>query len=596
MRYSRAVAYAVFAYGALWSAISLLRYYSFTASVFDLGVAMGYVTYATSSLSLHRLVAVVALKPIVYLVAPIAYAFSFQGMLVFQSFFLGLGAYPIYRIAERSLQSERLAFLLAISYLLYFPLAGVNWFDFHYQALFPTLFLFGYLFYVERRELLSLVFMILSGMVHYPYTVFPLMFALMLMIGKNRRRDIKIWLPLLLVASAIIALNVALYGVFGATFGTVSAPLQRPTLSQVVLTVLMAFLPLSFIFVISRWAFFLIPFLALISTTHYAYYVYPLVFRSQYGALYIPFVFLGTIEGIGTLERRKIADKGRATAVVFLGVLIFASIYQPYSPLNAYTSVNYGFSRILNVNLTQYDQLMKLLSLIPPGSKVLIPENVPEAFYPYFKLQPYSNGYTNPELVFNHTIQYIVVGPYGEAYYSIPPHPMIPMNELVVNASEMGYGIYAEAYGMMVLKYNYTGPPVYYYPLREYFPSSGFIPTAPWFLKNGLITATDVMGEQLWYGPELLLPPGNYTIIVFVKTTSFSKDNWMGIAVYANYQTELITVYYLNGASLRPGWNQVKISFEVPRIYENEEVVGYAYNWTGTLWVRGIYINQTSCI
>ncbi len=591
----RILYFMILLYTTVWSIITLMRYYSFHADYWDLGVAMGYVTYATTGMTLSKFVQIFAYKPIVYLVAPVAYAFSFQGLLVFQSFFLALGAYPIYMISLEKLKSNTLATLFAASYLLYFPMAGVNWFDFHYQALFPTLFLLGYWFYIKGKNAFSLIFMALSAIAHYPYTVFPALFALMLAIGKNRKKDVKIWVPLLIFTAIIFALNISMHGIFGATFGTVNASLSKPGYYAVYITILLILLPLIFAPLFSKWILFLTPFLALIFLVKYWGYVYPNIFQLQYGALFIPFVFLGAIEGVEWLEKRSVISKKRATGLIFVSVVMFASVYQPYSPLNAYTSVNFNINQIFNVNFTEYNQLMKLLSLIPKGSSVLVSGNDPEAFYPYYGLNPYDNVNTNPELVLNGTVKYIVAGPFGIQYISVPPKPMIPMDELVENASRDGFGIYAEAYGIMLLKYNYTGPLKYYYPLREYFPSSGFIPTAPWYMKDGMIVATNAH-TQLWFGPELVMPPGKYALTVVIKSTSNSSSNWFGIAVYADDQTQLITVYYINGATLKPGWNYIKISFTVPQIYANEEVIGYAYKWQGTLYIRGIYINQTSYI
>jgi len=355
----------IFLYTIGWSIISLLRYYSFNAGYFDLGVSMGYITYSVEGLTLSKFVQIFALKPIVYLLVPIAYAFSFQGLLVFQSFFLALGAYPIFMISLEKLKNGTLAALLSASYLLYFPLAGLNWFDFHYQALFPTLFLLGYWFYIKGKQSLSLTFMALSGMVHYPYTVFPLLFALMLALGKDRKKDLKIWLPLLIITLTIFLINVHLYGIYGASLGTVYPPLSKPSYFAVYITIVLILLPLAFVPIFSKWIFFITPFLALIFLVKYWGYVYPNIFKLQYGALFIPFVFLGVIEGVEWLEKRSVMDRKRAVGLVFVSVVMFAAIYQPYSPLNKYTSVNYNINQIFNVNLTEYDQLMKILSLIP---------------------------------------------------------------------------------------------------------------------------------------------------------------------------------------------------------------------------------------
>jgi|GEM_PF-5977728 len=57
----------IFVYTVGWSIISLLRYYSFNARYFDLGVSMGYITYSVEGLTLSKFVQIFALKPIVYL-------------------------------------------------------------------------------------------------------------------------------------------------------------------------------------------------------------------------------------------------------------------------------------------------------------------------------------------------------------------------------------------------------------------------------------------------------------------------------------------------------------------------------------------------
>lgn len=581
-------------YTLVWSLISLLRYYSFNAGVFDLGVAMGYITYSTEGLTLSKLVQIFMLKPIVYLVAPVAYAFGFQGLLVFQSFFLALGAYPIYMIAFEKLKNNKVAILLAASYLLYFPLAGLNWFDFHYQALFPTLFLLGYWFYLKGRQVFSLIFMLLSGMVHYPYTVFPLLFAFILIIGKDRKRDLKIWAPLLIVTLLIFVMNVVTHGIYGASLGTVATTLVKPNDFDVFITVILILLPLLFAPIFSKWIVFLTPFLALIIYSRYWGYFYPNLFKLQYGALFIPFVFLGTVDGVLWLEKNKIVNRKRSVGTIFILIMLFALAYQPYSPLNSYTAVNYDIAKIFNVNFIEYNQLMKLLSLIPAGSSVLVANNVPEVYSPYFHLQPYDNIYTAPELVQNGTIEYIVAGPYGMYYSFVPAKPAVPMDELVENVSQSGkFGIYAEAYGILLLKYNYTGPLKYYYPLSIYLSSSNFLPSEPWFIKNQIIVVSGT-NEPAWSSPDVFLPPGNYEMIIFMKSTSNVSSNEFVVSIMADDLTKLLYIYDISGSSLKPGWNSVTVTFSIQKVYKNIVITGYINKWQGNLMFKGIYINQTS--
>ena len=581
-------------YSFVWSAISLLKFYSFNATVFDLGVNVGYATYSISNLTLSKLLHVIAYKGIVYFLVPLIYAFSFQGLLIFQSFFLGLGAYPVYKISKATLKDSNISLILAGSYLLYYPLAGVNWFDFHYQALFPTLFLFGYWFYISNRKLLSLFLMALSAITHYPYTVFPFMFALMLALSKKRREDSKVWIPLLILTSAIFLLNIKFYGPYYAIFGIVVIN-YNPNYLISIFTLFLILAPLLFLPLTSKWALYLTPFIALIFLSSYDYYHYPSLFQSQYSSLYIPFVFLGAIDGLKFLERKGI-NLIKIVAILFIVVIAFAVAFQPYSPLNSYTPVNYNFGEIFNVNLTQYNQLMKLLSLIPKGSSILISNNVPEAFYPYYELHPYTYWLLNPEQIYNGSVEYILAGPVGTAYTQAFPPSSISMDYLVENASKLGYGLYAEAYGMMLLKYNYTGPVVYYYPLQEYISASSFDLTFPWFYKDGMIVIDNAQSVNIFSGPKMLLGPGSYAMIVFVKSSTNLSTNKMSISVYADDLTKLVAVYYIQGSMLKNGWNQIEIFFTVDKVYANLEIIGYVYNWEGELYIKGIYINQTGIL
>ncbi|MGC8970475.1 MAG: DUF2079 domain-containing protein, partial [Conexivisphaera sp.] len=300
-----AAAYAT--YTAVWSYISLLRLFSLNAFVLDLGVNMQFAWDAVLRATPGSVLRDLALKGIVYAVAPVFLTGSYPAVLIFQSAFIGLGALPLFGIARHYLRDDAPSLLVAASYLIYFPLAGVNWFDFHYQALFPTLFLLGYYFYLRGRRIPAFASMALSGLTHYPYTVFPLMFSMMLLLGRNRRRDAPLAVPLLAFTIAIFALNVALSGVWGASLGTIGGASGQPAAlaQQDALTLLLILLPLLMLPLLSRWAIFLLPYVALILTSDYPFYRSPLLFMYQYPALFVAFVFLGAIEGIALLGRGR---------------------------------------------------------------------------------------------------------------------------------------------------------------------------------------------------------------------------------------------------------------------------------------------------
>ncbi|MGC8696590.1 MAG: DUF2079 domain-containing protein, partial [Conexivisphaera sp.] len=282
------LASAYVAYVAVWSYISLMRLFSLNAFIFDLGVNMQFAWDAVLHATLGSVLRTLAYKGIVYVVAPVFLTGSYPVVLIFQSAFIGLAVFPLYGIARHYLRSEVPALLIATSYLIYFPLAGVNWYDAHYQAFFPTLFILGYYFYVKGRALPSVISMALSGITHYPYTVFPLMFALMLLVGRNRRRDLRVSVPLLVFASFIFVLNFALSGTTGATAGTVGGfSLSYAEVPADLYTAILILLPLLFLPLFSRWSAFLLPYVALLALTSYPTFRYPAVFLFQYPALFV---------------------------------------------------------------------------------------------------------------------------------------------------------------------------------------------------------------------------------------------------------------------------------------------------------------------
>lgn len=89
---------------------------------------------------------------ILILLAPIYILWSDPRMLLaVQALFLGLGAIPIYWIAEKKLRSRPLALMFAIAYLLYPPRERTTLYDFHPVALASPFLLFAY-WYLEQQQ------------------------------------------------------------------------------------------------------------------------------------------------------------------------------------------------------------------------------------------------------------------------------------------------------------------------------------------------------------------------------------------------------------------------------------------------------------
>ena len=159
-----------------------MRYYSLQAGVFDLGYKMQLGWYSLYHPYFGLLTDISHL--IVYFAFPFFIFKNYPSLLIFQSFFIGMAVFPIYFITKIRTDNPKLSIIVGLIYLL-FPLdIGLNWYDFHFMMFFPTLFLFGYLFFLEKKYKFSLFFFILSGLTTYPFLGFSLLFSAVFLIER----------------------------------------------------------------------------------------------------------------------------------------------------------------------------------------------------------------------------------------------------------------------------------------------------------------------------------------------------------------------------------------------------------------------------
>ena len=176
-------------YSILWSFISIEKYDALNASVYDLGFSMQGLWFVTHEIrSPYDFYSLFVSKGLLYLLAPLYYVMSAPLLLILQSVALGIGSLPIYGIASNKLKDNKIALAISIFYLIYFPMAGINWFDFHYQMFFIVLFLFGYYLYIKERYLYSVIVLGISGLVRYPYYIFPMLFSFLILLESTANK------------------------------------------------------------------------------------------------------------------------------------------------------------------------------------------------------------------------------------------------------------------------------------------------------------------------------------------------------------------------------------------------------------------------
>ncbi|SIM61673.1 multipass membrane protein [Cuniculiplasma divulgatum] len=505
---------AVIIYIFFWSIIDILRLYSMQDSVFDSGIislTMGsifhyhylpYITYMIA-FSLLRII-----------FSPLILIDGITGMLVIQEIFLGLPAIVIYLIAKTHIKDKTSSLLISLSYLLYFPLAGVNYYDFHFQAFFMLFFLLGYFTFIKGKYLYSSIFFFLSGTVRFPYLAFPILFFLLLLVvqlyNSFQKRDhdkkimnyalynLLILVPLFSISYFILTRsayyqdqNSYLGGYLHIHAGPILSNLEL-NITNKIITILLLLGPLLFIPIRNKkWILFTIPFLVILFYSNYNVYVYPNFYHFQYMVTIAPFLYLGLIYSI-TIESGSVLNNVSKTRIkkaiekfyielkkrkepigVLIAVILFAMVFQPYGPLNTSNSNPFDMN-IFHPDITTYNEYREIANLIPNNNPYVIYQNN----LPYIDVHDPSlsclasfqtiNGFNNnlsfilQNLTVTDNIDYAlgyIIGFSGGSQLTMCQ----AMNKLYQKGD---YGIEASKGGFILLTKNYNVAPMIYEPIQ----------------------------------------------------------------------------------------------------------------------------------
>ena len=274
---------AVASYIVCWSYISVEKYYSMNLSVFDAGLYMeASWAVLNAPWTLHSFIQTFSNNGIRFIIFPLALPQSYEFLLALQSFLLGFTALAFYSIGNHILRNKVTSLTISVSYLIYPALAGVNWFDIHYQMYFIPLFSFGYLFYLKKKYLVSGVLLGLSCLVHNPYEILVMLFVMVELLftfdsftdnpetGKKR-----LLLLLVLLALGLLYLTAffSIYSSLGVHYST-SSSLSHSIFFNIdnkFFTLMLIFLPVALLPLFSgRWLILLSPFVYILFTSNLA--------------------------------------------------------------------------------------------------------------------------------------------------------------------------------------------------------------------------------------------------------------------------------------------------------------------------------------
>ena len=503
------------------SILSYMKYISFHDTVFDLGVSSYLIKNATSSSVQYQ-------KLIYFLMFPVYHFFPSQiGLMVFQDAFICAGSIPLYFISRKIIENRKYSGIISILWLMYFPLAGVQWFDFHFMALFPTLFLIGFAFFVYGRYRESLVFMYLAGITDLLAPVILIFFILILVFKKSRVPKYYLYailIPIIIVMVSVIIIEPGYIGGFINFHSLSTNPgILYSSLNRKILYFVLAGIPLAFISFIVPEIILIIPYMGLVFAHNYVPYFQPVLY--QYPALIASGMFISFIYGLKRIESTKFKVQIKHVMPVVIAITIITwLLFTPYG--NLITDNNSGIPYANEISMGNYDahssitctiedkELNSMIMKIPEGSSVAIQNNMPQLVQSYNYVLPSNNYNGSPE--------YIITDPYSIWFYNVGISPGTYTDTLSLaneKLSSGSYGILYEESGMILMEKGYTGK------------ARQFIPYEANTTNNSIIN---------------FMPPGNYSVHSNVNITLIDNNGMYKITPVNAYGQFTLKNYITN--------------------------------------------------
>ncbi|OWP57168.1 MAG: hypothetical protein B2I17_01975 [Thermoplasmatales archaeon B_DKE] len=574
-----------------------------------------------------------------FIVSPITFLYSIPAVLVFQSVMLGLPAYVLFEIAYHKTKNLYVSSGVAFAYLLYFPLAGINWFDFHLEALFIFLFLAGYLFMIKGYNKLAFLFLILSGFVRFPYMVlvigamFSLLLPCIIKIFKRKKFKIsgeeRIVLIILISSSLILAaqylvsieINPHLITLHLSSSYNPLSNLKDKLLAIALLDGPFLFLPL----VSKKW---IIPQLPLYVLTFFANniaYEYPFIFSYWYTDMIIPFLFLGLIDSLMLFDgynrdhthswRKsgikkaigKIPMSSKKVFTIILVLIVVCTIYlQPYGPLNSDSFNNFALSDNIIVNGTIYNTAKEVVKMIPESEPFVLAQNDFAMLFPRpainnILVSPYNIGpnITNSDIARNNfpfnggsafgyvPINYVLVN--LNNLHSLTEPPFVAGYPTMLSITQMlyasgYYGLVAASNGVYLLERNYSARPVL---TGEFYQS--IAPPSGGFASNLLVSKnTTILRED-----AIVAGPGTYTFATNITLNGTGKGalrEYVSTSI-GNYEINSPVIIDINADNKT---ETIYASFTFNNFYDSLSFIMSSETYSGLITVHSIALYQKS--
>ena len=565
---------AMIVYNYFWDLMAGSKILAFnspvSATVWDMGAFYGRLWASIHSLTFRNFVFNSFPAPIVLIMSPLSIIHNPFFFVYLQTFWISAAAIPIYFISIKKIRSKFSSLLIAISYLVFFGIAGLNWFDIHYQTLFIPLFLLGVALYYYKYNKLSTLILILAGSTHFLFMIFPVLFYSIEIIStrffqRTTKRTSSFYVSFLVSLILFFLTYASDFYILGSSGVQDSAhivtglglngilnSLSNNFLNSKMETFFIFFTPFLMLPLISkRWFIFTLYFLAQVFVFGSSVFLFPSILMLTEQTMLIPFLYLGTIDSMSTIGARNVylakPDKNlndnnqiiygnqtridlrsirKYSVIIFLLIILMGTIYEPYGPLNEKSGADFNLSAIHNSNMTFYTEYMAMVKLLPTNSpKVLYQNNMPAVLYRdpsalTSLVLGFPNNYSYPvdtsigPPIWVKNIKYIITDPYSYYFTNTGTGvDSLSMYDTVQHfLNDRNYGVEAEYDGLLLVSYRYSGLPVIYGPLNlDFSPYELYIPSYSSGLNSSYLANGTIYGKDLNQGVTMWYGP--YTFL-----------------------------------------------------------------------------------
>jgi uncharacterized membrane protein len=564
------VGLAIGVYTITFSYFTIMKHYEFRSYAWDLGIFNqsfwttlyeGRFFYNNVELLVNPSGSFFGIhfSPILFLILPIYAVYPTpQSLLIFQSFVLALGALPLFKLTLRVVKYRVVGLLFVFAYLLYPPLQGINWFDFHVQSFLP-LFFFSAMYFLEKKDWkYYLLFVVLALMCEEHAALVVLFLGLSVafqykarIISALRNRNLR-ETPLLISGTTVV-LSVAWYFMtvrirntffpvnpaFLSSFQAssnwsvlgVADPMMIPL--HIIFYPLQAILALSYdsllkisyiVILFAPLAFrsffkmrYLLPIVPWFFYGLFSNYQPYYVIFNQYPAYVISFIFVAAVYATYDSKTPSLKTLRKYLLMIALFSVLSFAFLSPLSPIVAMLSDS-GLKPI-----TPHNQLThEILAYVPPNASIITHNNL----FPHFSNR--INAYAMP------SIDPIISGKFAECA-NFTKEILGKVDYVLVDiksdpfASSMVFSLMQEYYdfkvlvsadGVVLFKKGFQGNAIILAPYEARYEYSDLslysgevirVPNSSSSLVLH-ITGSNTSTPMFWYSPRSLLLPGEYNV------------------------------------------------------------------------------------